>query len=183
MLVIYRNRYCVPYGQDETTRALINRLGDKSVPLEIPGAGALRITKAPLGSGVVGLGGRRGNLDFTSERGARGTLHLEDNTITFDRHGKESRVITPHDCLKMESFPQGPVIRATAMNCQAARRFVHRTNNFDQNGWCPLRALDYGPPPCHVAGFTCRVNGEPGGGTAPVWCQSGARRLEFSVPS
>jgi hypothetical protein len=53
--------------------------------VNVPGAGALRITHAPLGRSVVTWAQRRGNLDFVGKRGVSGTLHLSDDKVTI--HG------------------------------------------------------------------------------------------------
>jgi hypothetical protein len=53
--------------------------------INVPGAGALRITRAPLGRSVQTWAQKRGKLRFTSEHGITGTLHLEDDTVTVDR--------------------------------------------------------------------------------------------------
>jgi hypothetical protein len=53
--------------------------------VDVPGAGTLRITEAPLGTGVVTRAQRRGNLRFVGKRGVRGTLHLRNDRITIDQ--------------------------------------------------------------------------------------------------
>jgi hypothetical protein len=53
--------------------------------VKVPGAGALQITKAPLGRKVEVWAQKRGNLHFTSKNGVRGTLHLKDDSITLNR--------------------------------------------------------------------------------------------------
>jgi hypothetical protein len=50
--------------------------------VHVPGAGAIRITKAPLGRGVVTWAQKRGNLSFAGRRGVQGTLHLRTDTVT-----------------------------------------------------------------------------------------------------
>jgi hypothetical protein len=53
--------------------------------VEVPGAGTLTITKAPLGHGRVALSAqKRGNIEFTSTNGITGTLHLSDDTVTLN---------------------------------------------------------------------------------------------------
>lgn len=54
--------------------------------VKVPGAGAIKITKAPLGRGAVQTWAqRRGNLQFVGKRGVRGTLHLRDDTVTIHK--------------------------------------------------------------------------------------------------
>jgi hypothetical protein len=53
----------------------------------VPGAGALKITKAPLGPKVVNWAQKRGNLQFTSKNGISGTLHLKDDTVSLSPPG------------------------------------------------------------------------------------------------
>ena len=48
----------------------------------VGGAGALRITRAPHGRGVVTSAQRHGTLRFTSARGVGGTLNLATDTVT-----------------------------------------------------------------------------------------------------
>ena len=55
--------------------------------VDVPGAGALKITHAPLGPEVVNRAQRRGNLQFVGSRGVRGTLHLKDDTVTLQSAG------------------------------------------------------------------------------------------------
>lgn len=57
---------------------------DETTPVRVPGAGAVTITKAPLGRKVVRWAQKRGNIGFTSVRGVTGTLHLADDTVTVD---------------------------------------------------------------------------------------------------
>jgi hypothetical protein len=68
--------------------AYIVRLGHGSNQLgggiiAVPGSGALRITRAPIGPKVVRSAQRRGDLEFKSARGITGTVHLRDNTATL----------------------------------------------------------------------------------------------------
>jgi len=51
--------------------------------VNVAGAGALKITRAPLGRKVRSWAQRRGNLQFTSKNGIRGTLHLKDDTVSL----------------------------------------------------------------------------------------------------
>jgi hypothetical protein len=56
----------------------------KLTKVDIPDAGALRITKAPLGRSVVTSAQRHGKLEFTSENGVSGTLDLRDDSVTLN---------------------------------------------------------------------------------------------------
>jgi hypothetical protein len=56
--------------------------------VDVPGAGALRITDAPLGTGVATWAQKSGNLRFVGTRGVRGTLHLGDDTVSIERSGR-----------------------------------------------------------------------------------------------
>jgi hypothetical protein len=49
--------------------------------VKVPGAGALEITKAPLGPTVESWAQRRGKIHFTSKNGVTGTLHLKDDSV------------------------------------------------------------------------------------------------------
>jgi hypothetical protein len=49
--------------------------------VNVSGAGALKITRAPLGTEVIGWAQRRGDLQFTSVSGIGGTLHLRDDSV------------------------------------------------------------------------------------------------------
>ena len=51
--------------------------------VDVPGAGALKITDAPLGRSVATWAQRRGNLGFVGKRGVRGTLHLRNDKVTI----------------------------------------------------------------------------------------------------
>jgi hypothetical protein len=51
--------------------------------VDVRGAGAVKITKAPLGPRVVTWAQHRGNLQFISSNGVKGTLHLKDDTVTL----------------------------------------------------------------------------------------------------
>ena len=52
--------------------------------VEIPGAGTLKITKAPLGRNVASAAQKQGKIEFTSANGVTGTLHLKDDTVTLN---------------------------------------------------------------------------------------------------
>jgi hypothetical protein len=53
--------------------------------IRVPGAGALTITKAPLGPSVVAWAPVRGDIEFRGENGVTGTLHLKDDTVTLNK--------------------------------------------------------------------------------------------------
>jgi hypothetical protein len=53
--------------------------------VDVPGAGAVRITDAPLGRDVSSWAQKRGNLRFAGTRGVRGTLHLRNDKVTIAR--------------------------------------------------------------------------------------------------
>jgi len=53
--------------------------------VDVPGAGALKITHAPLGAAASTWAQKRGDLRFVGTRGIRGTLHLSDDKVTIDR--------------------------------------------------------------------------------------------------
>jgi hypothetical protein len=55
----------------------------KATVVEVQGSGAVRITRAPLGSGVVESAQRNGVIHFAGSRGVRGTLDLSDNSISI----------------------------------------------------------------------------------------------------
>jgi hypothetical protein len=57
----------------------------RSDRVDVPGAGAVTITRAPLGSGVVTSAQQNGQIEFTSSNGVSGTLHLSDDTVTINR--------------------------------------------------------------------------------------------------
>lgn len=53
-------------------------------PIILPGTGAITLTKAPTGTGLprsVFLA----DIEFTSQSGITGTLHLKDETVTLNR--------------------------------------------------------------------------------------------------
>ncbi len=52
--------------------------------VDVRGAGALRITRAPTGRRAAGSARRRGDIEFAGERGVTGTLHLASDTVTLD---------------------------------------------------------------------------------------------------
>lgn len=52
--------------------------------VKVAGSGPITITKAPLGRKVVVWAQKRGNLEFKSESGITGTLHLKDDTVTLN---------------------------------------------------------------------------------------------------
>jgi hypothetical protein len=52
--------------------------------VDVPGAGALKITDAPLGNDVATWAQKRGNLRFVGKRGVRGTLHLRNDKVTIN---------------------------------------------------------------------------------------------------
>lgn len=51
--------------------------------VDVRESGALRITRAPTGRGAASAAQRNGEIEFTSERGVTGTLHLADDTVTI----------------------------------------------------------------------------------------------------
>jgi hypothetical protein len=53
-------------------------------PVRVPSAGAVTITKAPLGRSVVRWAQKRGNIQFTSANGITGTLHLRNDSVTIN---------------------------------------------------------------------------------------------------
>jgi hypothetical protein len=77
--VVNRDYACQPlsYNREQGDQVLV------------PGAGFLKITKAPLGPDVVNSAQRRGALRFTSESAISGTLHihLHDASVTLDDAG------------------------------------------------------------------------------------------------
>jgi hypothetical protein len=58
--------------------------------VDVPGAGTLRITHAPLGPSASTWAQKRGELRFVGTRGIRGTLHLSDDKVTIERQGSTS---------------------------------------------------------------------------------------------
>lgn len=75
---------------DESTgRFVLLRINDRwgtqrLTHIDVPDAGTLTITEAPLGREVVTSAQRRGLLHFTGERGVSGTLRLSDDSVIFD---------------------------------------------------------------------------------------------------
>jgi hypothetical protein len=59
--------------------------------VRVPHAGALRLTGTPLGAKAAATAQRSGELGFAGENGITGTLHLEAETVTINRHGGRSR--------------------------------------------------------------------------------------------
>ena len=55
--------------------------------VNVPGAGTLRIVKAPLGRDVATWAQQRGDLEFVGSRGVRGVLHLSDASVTVTKRG------------------------------------------------------------------------------------------------
>jgi hypothetical protein len=53
--------------------------------VSVPGSGAVKITKAPLGKRAEGRAQRKGRLRFVGRRGVTGTLHLSDDTVTLQQ--------------------------------------------------------------------------------------------------
>ena len=53
--------------------------------VNVPGAGTLRIVRAPEGGAVATSAQRNGELEFIGSRGVRGTLHLSDDSVTIER--------------------------------------------------------------------------------------------------
>jgi hypothetical protein len=73
LLAITRDRPCLPgYNRNH------------GADVRVPGAGPLKITKAPLGRKAVHWGQRRGNIEFKSKSGITGTLHLKSDTVTLN---------------------------------------------------------------------------------------------------
>jgi hypothetical protein len=58
--------------------------------VNVRGAGALRITRAPLGKGVATWAQQRGEIEFVGRRGVRGTLHLKTDKVTIEGGGSTS---------------------------------------------------------------------------------------------
>jgi hypothetical protein len=56
--------------------------------LHVPGAGALKITRAPLGKDVAMWAQKHGNLRFVGKRGVRGTLHLRGDEVTIEHRAE-----------------------------------------------------------------------------------------------
>jgi hypothetical protein len=60
------------------------RVTQNSDRVDIPGAGPVQITSAPLGSRPQTSAQRDGTLRFTGKNGTTGTLHLSNDTVTID---------------------------------------------------------------------------------------------------
>jgi hypothetical protein len=58
--------------------------------VNVPGAGTIRIVKAPEGRAVATSAQRNGQLEFVGSRGVRGILHLSDNSVTIEHRGESS---------------------------------------------------------------------------------------------
>jgi hypothetical protein len=59
---------------------------EKSHLVKVPGAGRVKITKAPLGRGRVQTWAQeQGSIRFVGKLGVRGTLHLKNDTVTIQR--------------------------------------------------------------------------------------------------
>ncbi|MGH2963957.1 MAG: hypothetical protein ACRDMH_01065 [Solirubrobacterales bacterium] len=76
-----------PYSQGRLSgRFLIvwnhESLGNSPDEVNVPGAGALRITEAPVGE-LKGSNRPRADLQFTSKKGVTGTLHLPSDTLSL----------------------------------------------------------------------------------------------------
>jgi hypothetical protein len=76
-------------GPSTTGRFLLLRTNDRWATqdlskVDVPHAGALKITKAPLGRSVVTTAQRHGNLRFKGTLGVTGVLHLKDDSVTLD---------------------------------------------------------------------------------------------------
>jgi hypothetical protein len=76
-------------GPSTLGRFLILRTNDRwgtqdLSAVDVPKSGALRITEAPLGRGVVTTAQRHGDLEFEGTKDVTGTLHLKDDSITLN---------------------------------------------------------------------------------------------------
>jgi hypothetical protein len=58
--------------------------------VDVPGAGAVRIVRAPTGRAVATSAQSSGNLEFVGRLGVRGVLHLSDDTVTITHRGSPS---------------------------------------------------------------------------------------------
>jgi hypothetical protein len=76
--------------------------------IKVPGAGALTITRAPLGPKVETWAQKRGKIQFTSKNGVTGTLHLENDTVTTNGPGVKHRFseLRPHHRRAQTSLPK-----------------------------------------------------------------------------
>ena len=81
--------YAGASGSDRSTGALaifrqnFIQVTQRLKVLKVAGAGAVKITRAPLGKAVETSAQRRGNIRFTSGRGITGTLHLRTDRISL----------------------------------------------------------------------------------------------------
>jgi hypothetical protein len=75
------------YSHPEQGKFLIHRdgFGPRTDSIYVDRAGAIKITKAPLGRKALGPAQRHGEIEFTSSNGVSGTLHLKDDTVTLNR--------------------------------------------------------------------------------------------------
>jgi hypothetical protein len=55
--------------------------------VNVPGAGAVRIVKAPEGRAVATSAQHDGELEFVGRRGVRGVLHLSNDKVTIEQRG------------------------------------------------------------------------------------------------
>ena len=53
--------------------------------VNVPGAGTVRIVRAPEGAAVATSAQRTGDIEFVGSRGVRGTLHLSDDSVTISK--------------------------------------------------------------------------------------------------
>src|SRR5262245_31708557 len=58
--------------------------------VNVPGAGAVRIVRAPTGRAVATSAQRNGKLEFVGRTGLRGVLHLSNDKVTITRRGSPS---------------------------------------------------------------------------------------------
>jgi hypothetical protein len=75
-------------GRRSTGRLIIFRqnfvrVTQTSDRVDVPGAGPLVITRAPLGRAAQSSAQRNGTLEFKGRSGATGTLHLSDDSVTL----------------------------------------------------------------------------------------------------
>ena len=57
--------------------------GQDASLVKVIGSGPLKITSAPTGQGVEVSAQRSGKIEFSSERGATGTLDLSNDSVTL----------------------------------------------------------------------------------------------------
>jgi hypothetical protein len=60
------------------------RVKETEKAVKVRGAGALKITKAPLGPSAETWAQKHGNIQFKGQKGVTGTLHLADDTVTVN---------------------------------------------------------------------------------------------------